>query len=340
MKVKNMTRFKQQILTIALIAIGLSLYLGLKPLFEFLPSDSIGRETIAAVIGAILITLVTQMLLTSQQNIEQQNKKDDEIFRARLSLYQNFIQQFFDDISDKKLTVAEVKKLKGLLFRIYAVGSSNTIAKLDELMKKIERLERDDPDEEFENKQVEELEEDLRDLAQNYLRNDLINEKIRNPIKRQIASGTDHEIDAQATPARDANKNETRRNTDKITYKNKQYSKTDFVLEVFKEQIEEKGGSTLSLEKFEEILEQRKNEAELDKYEEKHFEQWRSMPIWMTTERAEEIKKNSTEGEKWNRYRMTEPIVLKNKQTIVIRRGQNTESISAVKKIFSLGRGK
>ena len=66
-----MIRFKQQILTIALIAIGLSLYLGLKPLFEFLPSDSIGRETIAAVIGAILITLVTQMLLTSQQNIEQ-----------------------------------------------------------------------------------------------------------------------------------------------------------------------------------------------------------------------------------------------------------------------------
>ena len=89
-----MNRFKQQILTIVLIAIGLSLYLGLKPLFEFLPSDGIGRETIAAVIGAILITLVTQMLLTSQQNIEQQNKKDDEIFRARLSLYQTSYNNF------------------------------------------------------------------------------------------------------------------------------------------------------------------------------------------------------------------------------------------------------
>ena len=92
----------------------------------------------------------------------------------------------------------------------------------------------------------------------------------------------------------------------------------------------------LSLEKFEEFVEQRKNEVELDKYEVKHFEEWRAMPIWVTTERAEEIKKNSTEGEKWNRYRMSEPIVLKNKQTIIIRRGQNTESISAVKKIFGL----
>ena len=107
-------------------------------------------------------------------------------------------------------------------------------------------------------------------------------------------------------------------------------------MEVFKDQIKEKGGSNLSLEKFEELIEQRKNEVELDKYEEKHFDDWRAMPIWMTTERAEEIKKNSAEGEKWSRYRMNEPIALKDKKTIVIRRGQNTESISAVKKLFRI----
>ena len=52
--------------------------------------------------------------------------------------------------------------------------------------------------------------------------------------------------------------------------------------------------------------------------------------------KAEEIKRNSAEGEKWSRYRMNEPIALKDKKTIVIRRGQNTESISAVKKLFRI----
>ncbi len=330
-----MNRFKQQILTIALIAIGLSLYLGLKPLFEFLPSDGIGRETIAAVIGAILITLVTQMLLTSQQNIEQQNKKDDEIFRARLSLYQNFIQQFFDDLADGKITAAEIKKLKGLLFRIYAVGGTQTIAEFDKLMEKIPTPPAD-PHEELDEKVVKELEETLRELTKIYLRYDLINEKIVIPIQSQKASGTENETNDQSTPTRATTEKRSGRDTGKIEYKGKQYSKTNFVFEVFKDQIKGKGGSNLSLEKFEEFVEQRKNEVELDKYEVKHFEEWRGMPIWVTTERAEEIKKNSTEGEKWNRYRMSEPIVLKNKKTIVIRRGQNTESISAVKKIFGL----
>ena len=335
MKVKNMTRFKQQILTISLIAIGLSLYLGLKPLFEFLPSDSIGRETIAAVIGAILITLVTQMLLTSQQNIEQQNKKDDEIFRARLSLYQNFIQQFFDDLDDGILTDAELTKLKGLLFRIYAVGGTQTIAEVDKLMSKINSLSRS-PDDMLDKDVIEELEKDLKELCITHLRTDLINEEIVIPIQSQKASGTENQPINQSTPTRATTEKVSGRDTVKIEYKGKHYTKTNFVLEVFKDQIKEKGGSNLSLEKFEEFIEQRKNEVELDKYEEKHFDDWRAMPIWMTTERAEEIKKNSTEGEKWSRYRMNEPIALKDKKSIVIRRGQNTESISAVKKLFRI----
>ena len=330
-----MIRFKQQILTIALIAIGLSLYLGLKPLFEFLPSDSIGRETIAAVIGAILITLVTQMLLTSQQNIEQQNKKDDEIFRARLSLYQNFIQQFFNDLDDGILTEAEVTKLKGLLFRIYAVGGTQTIAEFDKLMSKINGLSKS-PDEMLDKDIILELEKDLQKLALTHLRTDLINEKIAIPIQSQKASGPENETNDQSTQSGATTEKQSGKDTKKIEYKGKQYTKTNFVLEVFKDQIEEKGGSNLSLVEFEEFIEQRKNEAGLDNYEEKHFDEWRAMPIWMTTERAEEVKKNSTEGEKWSRYRMNEPIVLKDKKTIVIRRGQNTESISAVKKMFRI----
>ena len=315
-----MNRFKQQILTIVLIAIGLSLYLGLKPLFEFLPSDGIGRETIAAVIGAILITLVTQMLLTSQQNIEQQNKKDDEIFRVGYrytkTSYNNFLM-----FSRCKITAAEIKKLKGLLFRIYAVGGTQTIAEFDKLMEKIPTPPTD-PDEELDEKVVKELEKTLRELTKIYLRYDLINEKIVIPIQSQKASGTENETNDQSTPTRAATEKRSGRDTGKIEYKGKQYSKTNFVFEVFKDQIKGKGGSNLSLEKFEEFVEQRKNEVELDKYEVKHFEEWRGMPIWVTTERAEEIKKNSTEGEKWNRYRMSEPIVLKNKQTIVIGEGK------------------
>ena len=46
-------------------------------------------------------------------------------------------------------------------------------------------------------------------------------------------------------------------------------------------------------------------------------------------------KKNSTEGEKWSRYRMNEPIALKDKKTIVIRRGQKQVDFSG-KKIFRI----
>ena len=329
-----MFRSKQQILTIALIAIGISLYLGLKPLFEFLPNDSIGRETIAAVIGAILITLVTQMLLTSQQNIEQQNKKDDEIFKARLLLYQNFIQQFFDNISHRKLTEPEHKKLKGLLFRIYAVGGPETIAELDKLVTKIETLVTDE-DTDIEEQEVEKLEIELRHLAKSYLRHDLIGKKMEVENEGQNTSETIIVSNAQNIDAQQRGDKKRFRNTDKIEYAKRMLSKTDFVLEVFRDNIKNIGGSSLTYEKFEEFMQQKRDKAGLDKYEEKHFDAWRAMPIWTTFERASEIKQKSREGERWKRYRMEDPIKIKD-QIIVIRRGQNTESISAVKKIFNL----
>ena len=65
------------------------------------------------------------MLLTSQQNIEQQIKKMTEIFRARLQpLYQNFIQQFFDD-DDTHPHDAELTKLKGLLLEFMLLLNTN-----------------------------------------------------------------------------------------------------------------------------------------------------------------------------------------------------------------------
>ena len=326
---------KQHILTIALIAIGFSLYLGLKPLFEFLPSDSIGRETIAAVIGAILITLVTQLLLTHQQNIEQQNKKHDEIFRARLSLYQNFIQQFFDNISDSQLTTTEHKKLKGLLFRIYAVGGQQAIAELDKLEQVIEGLITKDEDSSLSYEEIEMLESNLRRVTYFYLRDDLIGEKMKLSNKAHSALDTNIESNDEIIAQQQKSENHITRNTDKEEFKNKRLSKTEFVLEVFRDQIKKMGGSNLTYEKFEEIMEQKKSEARLNKYEEKHFEVWRAMPIWTTFETAENIRQKSIEGERWKRYRMEESIKLKDK-SIVIRNGQSAESVSAVRKFFQI----
>ena len=302
---------------------GISLFLGLSPFFNLLPESGIGKETIAAAIGVILISLVTQFLLRSQQHIQQQNAQEDEIFRARMLLYQRFIEQFFENISDRRITEAEHKKLKGLLFRIYAIGGENTITQLDALMENMELFVKGD-DTDLAEQQVELLEHRLDVLAKQHMRFDLIKEKIdKDEGKNKKECDTSENFKLK------------QRDVSKIFYNGKTLSKTDFVLQVFQDNIVANKLDQKGLITFEKAIDTMARDAGLDEYEAKHFEIWRSMPIWMTYERAQEMQSRSKEGERWNRYRLMDGIQLKD-DIIVVRRGQSSESVRAVMKVFKV----
>jgi DNA-binding protein H-NS len=324
---------------ILLLIMSAAIFFGLRPIFDFLPSDGIGREAIAAVIGGVVITLVTNHLLEKQHQLEQKNKKDDEIFKARIAVYDAFIEKFFDMLKDKKITEGELSDLRSMLHRINAYGGKEAREHIKPLIETAEEvMERT-----WKNEDDDILDQDMRllmeklEVVTNLFRKDLLNEDPAIALYRETkASGVGHALAAPFEKKDGALRKKSGKDLTRPMFLGKQYSKSDYVFHVFTEIYGGKKGQSVTLDELkqkfgsEEVFEK----AKMEPRHQSHFEWFRANPIWLEKSDAETRRDNSIE-KNWRRYRIEMPIKLADAE-IVIRRGQNLDAIEGLQKLLKL----
>ena len=77
---------------IAIIVIGVAVYLGFSPLYEKIQGGVAGA-VVGASFGAIFVIVLTMYLLNKQTEIEQESKKSERIFEQKIKLYDRLINQ-------------------------------------------------------------------------------------------------------------------------------------------------------------------------------------------------------------------------------------------------------
>ena len=140
------------------------IFVGFKPLFEWAPIG-ISREILVAGIGALFVTLVTLILLDrqsetqrdllaqqSKDQAEQQEKqkKNEMLYRSRITSYTHTVEQIKNMIKDNQLTLSNMNELPYALFNIQMLESddSRTTESFTEVVKILNEIYKDSNDEE------------------------------------------------------------------------------------------------------------------------------------------------------------------------------------------------
>jgi len=308
-----------------LLILSVAMFFGLQPFSEILPIDGIGRDFIAASIGAILVALVTGIFLEKRSLLEQKKAKDDEIFKARLKVYEEFLTEFFSMLKDNEIKDDEIDKLQSINERIFAYGGRKAGEQIKSLMEQVKRTAKEAGDEKIDGGTKETLTDKMHKISNGVFRQDLLGEDIStNSTEKPVHSNID-------SKQLEKNQNKKHRGTNKIMFAGNPLTKTKFVEEVFTKLLEE-NSFTIEKLKNDYASNDRMEECGLNKHEQEHFEGWRSQPIWLLFKQAEELKKRSAEAN-WQRYIM-EPKIKVEKEEIVVRRGQNSDSVSGLIKLL------
>jgi len=121
----------KMLLLYALVTILFGAFLGVGYfLVEGKPSD-LAKGFAEGILGAIVITVVTGILLKKQTIIEKhhelKSEKSKEIFNKKVAVFQEVTDTIFSIIQDGKLEPEERIKVEGLLFKISLLSKTDTI---------------------------------------------------------------------------------------------------------------------------------------------------------------------------------------------------------------------
>ena len=72
---------------VAILIIGVAVYIGFTPLFELI-GGGVAGAVIGSSFGAIFVIVLTMYLLNKQTEIEQETKKSERVFDEKVKLYQ------------------------------------------------------------------------------------------------------------------------------------------------------------------------------------------------------------------------------------------------------------
>ena len=133
------TKQKSQRTIIALVIIGLSVYLGFTPLFELIQGGVAGA-VVGASFGAIFVIVLTMYLLNQQTEIEQESKKSERVFDEKVKLYQYILNVSKDMVEDEVLTRDEIMKLPFAMINLQMIGGDKTIKAFQDVFSKINNV--------------------------------------------------------------------------------------------------------------------------------------------------------------------------------------------------------
>ena len=102
-------RYQFLITGLLVLALGIGVFLFLKGLFASAGSPY-ALEIASAVLGTVMITIVTMSLLAYQSKSEEKKEKSLGIFTRKVDVYSGFLDFVTDMISDGKVDSAEITK--------------------------------------------------------------------------------------------------------------------------------------------------------------------------------------------------------------------------------------
>jgi len=135
---------------IAIVIIGVAVYLGFTPLFNLIDGGVAGA-VVGSSFGAIFVIVLTMYLLNKQTEIEQESKKSERIFEKKIKLYDQLINQTEAMLDDGQISKEdEMKKLPFVLIRLQMLGNDEAIKAYTPIYKEINKLFEAEPGDEVE----------------------------------------------------------------------------------------------------------------------------------------------------------------------------------------------
>ena len=153
------TQKKGQRTLIAILIIGVAVYLGFTPLFNLIKGGVAGA-VVGSSFGAIFVIVLTMYLLNKQTEIEQESKKSERVFDEKVKLYKEILNITKEIIEDEIITANEVAKLPFVLMNLQMLGGDEAIDTYEKVFSKISEI--------YENHDAEEVSIDENEKLEIY----------------------------------------------------------------------------------------------------------------------------------------------------------------------------
>ena len=112
-------------------------FITFKNIFSQTQGGDYFQEVIAALIGTLLTVIITFILLGQQTKTEELKEQNVEVFKKRISRYEEMIQLLVDVREDGKVDEEEVRRLVKATYKLALVSSEETIFTLSQHIEKI-----------------------------------------------------------------------------------------------------------------------------------------------------------------------------------------------------------
>lgn len=311
-------------------------------LFGYVPEAGIGREALAAALGALFVVLATGVQLHQQTDMEVERHKKQKTYEHRLTCYTDLLKtksQFKEKIiTNEKVEIVVNQKLLAHL----VCEQEDTFGALENFVRHISEL--NDSHEAAGNKNLNQMEMQSLSEAYQHLASMLmldLKDGLKNlsPAERNaVVDGTKF-LSSDPFTNSDSNTkhgsailNTPRRNTSKIEFKGVEYTKKLYVYKVVKSYVDDKGLAFSDLQKT--YTDEKLSKIFGGDIKEAKNQFNGSNPFWLEEGQAHAKKKKSTEGDRWDRYWIDEDMLLNfsDGKKIALRNGQDTKSIEIFQK--------
>ena len=133
------TRSQGVKILIILAVVGVVVFFGFGPLFEFVGGGIAGR-VVGATFGSIFAILMTMFLLNKQTEIDQESKKSERVFDEKVVLYKNILDLAKNMLEDSQIDLKEFQALPFTMIQMQMVGGDEAIRVYTQFFEKINEI--------------------------------------------------------------------------------------------------------------------------------------------------------------------------------------------------------
>jgi len=124
---------------IILFVVGVSVFLGFRPLFDLVGGGVFGA-VVGSTFGAIFAILMTMFLLNKQTEIEQESKKSERVFDEKVVLYKDILSKAKDMLADGQIDSKEILALPFTMIQMQMVGGDEAIQMYTDFFEKVNEI--------------------------------------------------------------------------------------------------------------------------------------------------------------------------------------------------------
>ena len=125
---------------LAIILIGISVFLGFTPLYEKVQGGVAGA-VIGASFGAIFVVILTNYLLSKQTEVEQESKRSERVFDEKVNLYKQILNATERMLEDGRIKGSEeMKTLPFLMLKLQMLGNDEAIKSYQNIYHQINNI--------------------------------------------------------------------------------------------------------------------------------------------------------------------------------------------------------